>query len=207
MSITLYHCDGSRSMRPMWTMEEMGIDYDLVTMKFPARDHHREFTAINPLGTVPYLVDGDVVMTESIAMCQYLAERYGPTPLTVSPDEPDYPIYLNWLQRADATLTFPLALIYRYGQLEPDERKNPQIVADYIPWYMNRSKSIEMGLEGREYLCAGRFTIADIAVAFSVHFALVSVGLDKVLRPNTGHWWERVTARDAYRTLAKDLSL
>ena len=72
---------------------------------------------------------------------------------------------------------------------------------------MNRSKSIEMGLEGREYLCAGRFTIADIAVAFYVHFALVSVGLDKVLRPSTAHWWERVTARDAYRTLAKDLSL
>ena len=66
-----------------------------------------------------------------------------------------------------------------------------------------------MGLEGREYLCAGRFTIADIAVAFSVHFALVSVGLDKVLRPSTAHWWERVTARDAYgrwrRILACDL--
>ncbi len=53
MTITLYHCDGARSMRPMWTMEEMGIDYELVTMRFPARDHHKEFMAINPLGTVP----------------------------------------------------------------------------------------------------------------------------------------------------------
>ena len=54
MTITLYHCDGSRSMRPMWAMEEMGIDYELVTMRFPARDHHKEFKAINPLGTVPH---------------------------------------------------------------------------------------------------------------------------------------------------------
>ena len=44
---------GARPMRPMWTMEEMGIDHKLVTMRFPARDRHKEFTAINPLGTVP----------------------------------------------------------------------------------------------------------------------------------------------------------
>ena len=207
MTITLYHCDGSRSMRPIWTMEEMGIDYELVTMRFPARDHHKEFKAINPLGTVPYFVDGDLVMTESTAMCQYLVERYGPSPLAVSPDESDYPNYLNWLHRSDATLTFPLALIYRYRDLEPDERKNPQVVADYIPWYLNRSKSIETALADREYLCAGRFTIADIAVGFSVHFALFSVGLNEVLRPNTARWWDQLTERDAYRKLTKNLCL
>ena len=80
-------------------------------------------------------------------------------------------------------------------------------MADYIPWYLNRSKSIETALADREYLCAGRFTIADIAVGFSVHFAVSSVGLNEVLRPNTARWWERVTARDAYQKLAKNLSL
>ena len=67
--------------------------------------------------------------------------------------------------------------------------------------------AIETALADREYLCAGRFTIADIAVGFSVHFALFSVGLNEVLRPNTARWWDQLTERDAYRKLTKNLCL
>ena len=74
MAITLYHSRHSRSMRCVWALEEMGLDYELVTLEFPPRVHHKDFKAINPLGTVPCLVDGDLVMTESCAIVQYLVE-------------------------------------------------------------------------------------------------------------------------------------
>ena len=66
-----------------------------------------EYLDINILGTIPYMIDGDIKMTESVAISQYLVEKYGPTDLQVKPDEKDYPSYLNWLFHSDATLTFP----------------------------------------------------------------------------------------------------
>ena len=185
MAITLYHSPHSRSVRCIWALEEMGLDYELVTLKFPPRVHHKDFKTINPLGTVPCLVDGDLMMTESCAIVQYLVERYGPTPLAVGPDEPDYGAYLNWLHRADATLTFPLALVFRYRDLEAPERRSPQVAEDYRRWF----------------LCADRFTAADLCVAYALYFA-DRLGLEEAFTPNVGDWWERVTARPAFRKAA-----
>ena len=103
--IKIWGTEASRAMRPIWTAEEMGIDYELEMMPFPPRMFMKEYLDINMLGTIPYLIDGDVKMTESVAMSQYLVEKYGPTDLRVMPDEPDYPAYLNWLFHSDATLT------------------------------------------------------------------------------------------------------
>ncbi|MDC3267507.1 glutathione S-transferase, partial [bacterium] len=98
----LYHCKNSRSLRPLWTLEEMQLDYELVTMNFPPRFEHDGYLDVNPLGTVPSFVDGGVTLTESTAICHYLAEKYGPTPLAVASDEIGYGEYLNWLYRSDA---------------------------------------------------------------------------------------------------------
>ncbi len=94
-------------MRPIWTAEEMGLDYEVEMMPFPPRFLHKEFMDINILGTIPYMIDGDVHMTESVGMSQYFVEKYGPTNLKVGIDEADYGNYLNWLAHSDATLTFP----------------------------------------------------------------------------------------------------
>ena len=68
MAIKLYHCKRSRSLRPLWTLEELGLDYELITMQFPPRLTYEGYLEINSLGTVPTLVDGDVTLTESTAM-------------------------------------------------------------------------------------------------------------------------------------------
>ena len=65
MTFKLYHCHQARSMRPLWTLEEMGLDYELISLKFPPRVHHKDYKSINPLGTIPCFIDGGVVMTES----------------------------------------------------------------------------------------------------------------------------------------------
>ena len=201
MTMTLYHSPHSRSVRCIWALEEMGLDYELVTLKFPPRVHHKEFKAINPLGTVPCLVDGDLLMTESCAIVHYLVERYGPTPLAVARDEPDYGAYLNWLQRADATLTFPLTLVFRYRDLEAPERQSPQVAEDYRRWFLGRLRSVEAAVAEREYLCADRFTAADICVAYAPYFAR-SLGLGESLTPKVQEWMERVTARPAFARAA-----
>ena len=73
--------------------DEMGLDYEVEMMPFPPRVFKPEYLEINMLGTIPYMTDGDVKMTESVAMSQYLVEKYGPTDLRVLPDEPDYPTH------------------------------------------------------------------------------------------------------------------
>ena len=194
----LYHCPDSRSLRPLWAIEEMGLDCELTVLRFPPRAHHPEYLEINPLGTVPTLVDGDTVLTESAAMCQYLADVHGPTPLAVEKHEPGYGAYLNWLHRSDATLTFPQTLVLRYTRLEAPERRVAQVVEDYSIWYLSRLKSVEAALEDREFLVADRFTMADVAVAYAL-FLGTTLGLDARYKPNCRRYLEQMTSRPAFQ--------
>lgn len=202
MAITLYHCHRARSVRPLWTLEEMGIEYKLVVMKFPPRATYEGYLDINPLGTVPTMVDGDTTMTESAAICQYLVDCYGPSDLGIKPGEPDYGIYLNWLHRSDATLTFPQTLVLRYTRLEPEERRIPQVADDYRRWFFSRLRSVEQALENQEFLCADRFTIADIAVGYALMLA-ESLGLAESFKPNTAKYFDMLKARPAYQRAAE----
>ncbi len=198
MTIKLYHCVRARSMRPLWTLEEMGLDYELITMPFPPRYLHKEYMQINPLGTVPCMVDGDVVMTESAGICQYLVDIHGPTDLAVQKYEKDYGAYLNWLHRSDATLTFPQTLVLRYTRLEPEERRNPQVASDYKKWFLGRLRSVEDAMAEREYLCSGRFTIADICIVYALVLAQ-SLDIHEAFTPNVKRYWDRITERAAYQ--------
>ena len=198
MTIKLYHCLRARSMRPLWTLEEMGLDYELIAMPFPPRYLQREYLQVNPLGTVPCMIDGDVVMTESAGICQYLVDIHGPTDLAVQTDEKDYGAYLNWLHRSDATLTFPQTLVLRYTRLEPEEKRLPQVADDYKKWFLARLRCVEESTADREYLCSGRFTIADICIVYVLVLAQ-SLDLDEAFTPNIKKYWDRITERDAYQ--------
>jgi len=198
MAIKLYHCKGARSVRPLWTLEEMGLDYELESMPFPPRFLREGYTDINPVGTVPFMVDGKVEMTESAGICQYLVDVYGPTSLALTPKDPDYGIYLNWLHRSDATLTFPQTIVLRYTALEPEERRLPQAVEDYTKWFFARLRSVETALADREYLCAGRFSIADICVGYALYLA-DTLSLRGGFKPNTEAYYQRLSQRPAFK--------
>jgi glutathione S-transferase len=197
--ITLYHCSDARSFRPLWTLEELGLPYELNMLPFPPRFRAPDYKALNPLGTVPLLLDGDVRMTESAAICQYLVARYGPTTLAVTPDEPGYGTFLNALHFGEATLTFPLTLVLRYGRFESPSRRSPQIVADYSRWFLARLRAFATLLEARDYIAADRFTIADISVAYALLLA-GKLGLDEQFPPVVTTYWRRLRDRDGYRS-------
>jgi len=194
----LYHCADARSLRPLWALEELGADYELVNMAFPPRATYPGYLNINPLGTVPTFVDGDVTLTESTGICHYLGEKFAPTELRVDPSEPAYGAYLNWMYRSDATLTFPQTIVLRYTRLEPKERRLPQAAEDYTVWYLSRLRSVEAALEDQEFLCAGRFTMADIAVHYAL-FLGETLGLAERYKPRSRDYLERLKERPAFR--------
>ncbi len=196
--ITLYHCAAARSFRPLWMLEELGLAYELNMLPFPPRVLAKDYLAINPLGTIPFMIDGETRMTESSAICHYLGTRYGPTPLVVGLDEPSYGAYLNWRHFGEATLTFPQTLVLRYSFLEPEERRSPQVAADYTKWFFGRLKAVEAALGRAETLCADRFTTADISVGFALRLA-ESIGLAKDFGPNVAAYWRRLQQRGGYR--------
>jgi glutathione S-transferase len=197
MAIKLYHCKGARSLRPLWTLEEMGIPYELETMRFPPRHFREGYLDINPLGTVPCMAEGGLTMTESAGICQYLVDCHGPSDLSLTPKDKDYGLYLNWLHRSDATLTFPLTIVLRYSQLEPPERRLKQAADDYTQWFFARLRSVEQAA-AREYICAGRFTIADICVGY-VLFLADTLGLRERFKENTEAYYKRLSARAAFQ--------
>jgi glutathione S-transferase len=179
-------------------LEELAVPYDLLMLPFPPRALARPFLQENPLGTVPLLVDGVTRMTESAAMCQYLAARHSPSTLDVRLDECAYGDYLNWLHVSDATLTFPQTLVLRYTHFEPDDRKQPQVAQDYSRWFLARLRAVDAALQGQEFLCAGRFTAADVAVAYALMLA-GHLGLDAQFTPVLASYWARLQERPAFR--------
>ncbi|WFM72747.1 glutathione S-transferase family protein [Halomonas sp. CKK8] len=196
--ICLHHCISARSFRPLWMLEELGLPYELILHDFPPRVHDEAFLAVNPLGTVPALLDGEVRMTESAAICQYLAARHPEAGLDVASQDPAYGDYLNFLHFGEATLTFPQTLVLRYGQFEPPERRLPQVVEDYSRWFLSRLRSLEPRLATQRWLCAERFTAADVSVGYALLLAS-HLGLDERFKPSVRDYWARLQGREAFR--------
>ena len=193
--IKIYGTENSRAMRPIWTAEEMELDYELTMMPFPPRVFMKEYLDINMLGTVPYMIDGDIRMTESVAISQYFVEKYGPTDLQVTPDEKDYPLYLNWLYHSDATLTFPQTVVLRYKFQEPGVAD--AAVEGYSRWFVSRLKLLEESLNNKEYLCSNRFTLADICVSYAINLA-EALGIEQAFKPNIKRWSKNLFSRPAF---------
>ena len=191
----LWHCNGARSLRAVWALEEMGLDYELEVLPFPPRIFQRDYLQENVLGTVPFLRDGEVTMTESSAICQYLVDRYQQWDFGLKPDHPQYGDYLNWLHHADATLTFPQTITMRYYYLEPSESKQ-EVADDYAKWFIARLRRLDAHLENNEYLVDNRFTVADIAVGYALYLA-ATLQLDERFTPQTRAYLERLKARPA----------
>jgi glutathione S-transferase len=194
--IELWHCPDARSFRPLWTLEELGLAYELHLLPFPPRVREPAYLEVNPLGTIPALRDGETFMTESAAIVQYLVTRYGPGDLAVAADDPAYGAWLNWLHFGEATLTFPQTLVLRYRQFEPG--KAEVVADDYAQWFLSRLRHVDRALQHGDWLCAGRFTAADISVGYALLLAR-QLKLDGKFSAAIQAYWDRLSARPAFR--------
>jgi glutathione S-transferase len=194
--IELWHCPDARSFRPLWALEELGLPYQLHLLPFPPRVRQPEYLQVNPLGTIPALRDGETFMTESAAIVQYLATRYGPSELGIDIAQPEYGAWLNWLHFGEATLTFPQTLVLRYRRFEPG--KAEVVADDYAQWFLSRLRHVDRALAKGDWLCAGRFTAADISVGYALLLAS-QLKLSEKFSPAVAAYWERLKARPAFQ--------
>ncbi|WP_319824531.1 glutathione S-transferase family protein [Thalassovita sp.] len=197
--LTLWHCENARSFRPLWALEELGLEYELKMLPFPPRFLKKEYMEENPLGTIPLLVDGATRMTESAAIPHYLSMKHGAGRLALGPDHPDFGAYLNWLHHGEATLTFPQTIWLRYAVFEPDERKQISVAEDYKRWFLVRLKLLEATLaDGREFLCGGAFSMADISVHYALHLA-TRIGMRDDLPEHSLRWHDALCQRAGFK--------
>ena len=197
----LWHCRGARSLRALWALEEMGMDYELEVMPFPPRMFNKDYIETNVIGTVPYFVDGEVRMTESSGICQYLVERYQRYDFGLKPEHAEYGDYLNWLFHSDATLTFPQTIAMRYFHLEPTPEKQP-VAIDYGKWFYARLRLLDQHMVDREYLVDNRFTVADIAVGYALYLAdTLKLGemVGREFTPQVADYLARLRERPAFQ--------
>lgn len=198
MKMKLWHCHNTRSLRPLWALEEMQLPYEIEILPFPPRFFKKEFLGLNPLGTVPFFQDDCTTMTESSAICHYLVEKYQRSELGLNPSHAEYGDYLNWLYHSDATLTFPQTIVLRYSKLEQEGRRLPQAVEDYAAWFIARLRRLDVHIKTREFLCDERFTIADIAVGYALHLGQ-SLGLEHKYTSQVKDYLARLQARPAFK--------
>lgn len=196
----LWHCADTRSFRVLWALEEIGAPYEIELMQFPPRARTPNYLEINPLGTVPTFRDGTSVMTESSAIVHYLGTKYLESGLSLEPSDPGYTVWLNWMYFSDATLTFPQTLILRYSTFEPGRADNA--ISDYTRWFLSRLKHVERQVSRTDWLCADRFTGADIAVGYALLMADY-LNLAAQFPDGVRKYWARLQARPAFQSAKK----
>lgn len=168
----LHHIAGSRSCRVRWLLEELGLEYELEIHSLTSRSRHTAaYRAKHPMGLVPTLEDGQVILYESGAIVQYLLERYGNGRLEPGLDDSARPLYLQWLHWGEATLMPPLAEMMRNRFVLPEPERSERTLANARKRFARALDVLVDGLGGRAYLVSDRFSAADIMTAYGLSLA------------------------------------
>lgn len=197
--ITLVHVPLSRSLRVRWLLEELGIPHQVETRRF-ADLKQPEHLARHPLGKVPALIDGDLVLFESGAILQHLLERYGEGRLEPKRGTPERSRFWQWFHYAEASVTPPLGLIVRHTVLLPEAERVPAVADWARAQAVQVLAPVERALEGRSWLLP-EFSAADVMMGYSVKLASL-LGLVGGERPNLAAYLARCEERPAWRRAA-----
>jgi glutathione S-transferase len=194
--LKIFHASGSRSLRVIWMAEEMGLDYELAPEAIGRSSP--EFIAVNPARALPAIIDGDVAMSESVAIVQYLAARYGPTPLAPAAEDPTYPAYLQYLVYGEGSLSAFLNPLVGTRFLAPDDQKDNFTAGLCRTLFSRRVKALTGRLSESSHLAGEAFTAADISVVYALNMG-ASLGLAEDYPAPIADYWARVKTRPAYQ--------
>lgn len=193
----VYFAPNSRAVRTVWLLDEIRLPYELERFTLGQKEMRApEYRRINPNGRVPTLVDGDITITESTAIAQYLASKYAPE-LALGPEDPNFATYLQWLHYAEGMIMPPVNNYVVETILLPPERRN-EAIAKRAPKLLNNVLGpVEAHMEGREFI-AGDFTIADTITG---HAVIISrrLGAEFSVLPNLSAYADRLEARPAFK--------
>lgn len=193
--ITVHHLNTSRSQRILWLLEELGVDYDIVSYQRDAttRLAPPALKAIHPLGKSPVVVDGDVVIHESGAITAHLIREYGKGKFAPAPGAADFVKYLQWLHYAEGSAMLPLMLhLYTSRLGDAAAPLRPRIDSETE----NHFSFMNDAMKGRDYFVGEGLTGADIMLSFPLEIAEAR----GVLAPYEAltAWVGRIHGRPAY---------
>ena len=197
--LKIYHSQGARSLRVVWLCEEMGVPYETAEASFFKPSD--EFKAVNPLRTVPAMVDGDVRMIESVAMMIYIMNKYGPTELEVKPHEPGYADYLQYLLFGEAGVAAYGNPLVATRFLAPEDQKQNWTAGYLKSAILKRLEFVGERLAGKPCVAANRFTAADISVSYIVTGAKFA-GIDEEIPASIKAYVANLHQRPAYQRAA-----
>lgn len=188
MSIVLYHHPYSRAAAVVWMLEEVGVDYELRFVDLLSGAHKApELMALNPMGKLPILTDGDQVVTEVAAIGLYLADRYALGRLAPKLEDPQRGTYLRWSFFAPSVIE-PASLAKANGWTAKPSQAG---------WgtYESMVSAIEFAISGREFLLGDGFSMADAIFGGTVRYMLRFNMLEA--RPSIVAYADRLAARPA----------
>jgi glutathione S-transferase len=188
----LYGITGSRALRSIWCLEEVGADYELVPTHFIGDSKKPDYLAINPNGRIPTLVDGDLTLYESMAINLYLAHKYGGDLWPSS--ESDQALATQWSFWGITEIEPHLMAILIHRIMLPEDERDPAVADAGERDIARPLQVLEAHLANRDTLLGGDFSIADLNVASVLSMAGM-VGLDLSGYPKLGAWLGRCTSR------------
>ena len=167
----LFEFSPTRSIRVRWTLQELEVDFDATTVNLIAGEHRQPgFLKINPAGKIPALVDGDQVITESVAIVLYLADKYPDKKLV--PADPEQRAQLNrWLLFTATELEQPLWRITRHTNLYPESKRLPGDVALAREEFTAMAGVLDEHMHGRQFVAGSTVTVADFVLAYTLDWA------------------------------------
>lgn len=193
MAVVLYHHPWSRAATVVWMLEELGIDYQLRWVDMQAGGQKTpEFLRLNPMGKLPVLTDGPVVVTESAAIAVYLGDRYASGRLAPALDDPARGTYLRWAFFSPSVLEPAAAAQPSGGNFNPGA----------VGWgtYEAMLSATEAAIGAGPYLLGERFSMADTILGGTLRYLLMF----KMIEPRPGFtaYVERLAARPAFQRAA-----
>lgn len=204
--ITLHHCPQSRSMRVLWLLNELEVEFRLSVHAFDKSLRAPEYLSLSPAGRVPALeIDGER-MFESGAMMEYLCERFPERGLGRLPGEPDRMAWLVWLHFAETISQHVAALTQQHIMLYDDAMRSPTVMkleaARLRKCYAAIEGRLSTPVENRDYLLTSGFSACDIAVGQAVYMARHFARTDDF--PELEKWYAAITERDTFRDALPD---
>lgn len=168
----LYFAPRTRATRPRWLLEELGVPYELVELDLSKGENKQlPYLRIHPLGKVPALVDGDVTVIESTAICMYLADKYPEKKLAPPVGTAARAAYYQWMVFGGASLEPHVAEYANHTQFLPEEKRNPEIAAKAKENALAAIKAVEHAMLGKMYLVGEKFSAADIVLGSAMRWA------------------------------------
>ncbi|NEP02032.1 MAG: glutathione S-transferase family protein [Symploca sp. SIO2E9] len=173
----LYYIPTTRAVRPRWLLEEMGIPYELISVTM-AMTQQPEYRQLHPHGKVPVLVDNDVTIFESAAICAYLADKYPEKGLAPLPLTPARGYYYQWLFYAPLTLEPPVEQFMFHvlpnlpEKLLPKSQHSQVSSTEALQWFAKACEPLNEVLRDNNYLVENRFSAADVVTGGVLLWAL-----------------------------------